>query len=94
MKDCGGCPGFLAQWDDIQQQAERVRQEEKKDSNSRIARELRVALLVRLRAFVPLVYAVPSDDGGTVLPLENQIVGFEITDTSSEITDNNDDETA
>jgi hypothetical protein len=80
LVDCGGCPGYLSIWDEIIALAERVKQEEKKDSGSRVAAELRLLLLGKIRQIVALIFC-RIDDNREVAPLGRQVVQFTIVDT-------------
>jgi hypothetical protein len=85
LVDCGGCPGYLSLWDPIIEQAERVKGEEKKDNNSRIARELRLELLAKLRVLASLLFWRFDNAEEKIVPLNKQIVQYEIVDTTRDI---------
>jgi hypothetical protein len=87
LVDCGGCPGYLSLWDAIIDQAARVKEEEKKDSESRIARELRLALLAKIRGLVRLLFS-RLDDDRVLGPLPGPVVSFGIQDTEAQIAEN------
>jgi hypothetical protein len=69
----------LSIWDEIIAQAERVKQEEKKDAASRIAAELRLALLGKIRELVALIFCRIEDDR-EVAPVGRQVVKFTIVE--------------
>jgi hypothetical protein len=85
MVDCGGCSGYLSHWDPIVEQAARVKAEEKKDEHSRVAKELRLELLTKIREIASLLFWRFDDAEGRIVPLNKQIVAFDIIDTSKEI---------
>jgi hypothetical protein len=84
LVDCGGCSGFLTLWDTLVKDGERLKNEEKKDQNSRVSKELRLSLLRKIRELAKLVFRSPGEDGA-VGPFANKITTFEVMDTATTI---------
>lgn len=85
MKHCGGCSGYLHLWDRLMQLGDRVRNEDKKDSSSKIARELRLTLLQKLREVAGLLFYRFDEKDQTVTQDQTKISAFEVLDTEVEI---------
>jgi hypothetical protein len=84
LTDCDGCSGFLTTWDRLVKDADRLKNEEKKDRNSRVSWELRLLLLGRISELTKLVFRSPDDDGA-VGPFAETITTFEVMDTTTVI---------
>jgi hypothetical protein len=84
LQDCGGCPGYLEQWDRLILQSDQLVNEEKRDHNSRTSKELRLSLLRKIRALSSVVLFTVSEDG-TRTPVDKQVVDFVIRDTGTEL---------
>jgi hypothetical protein len=75
VANCGGCPGFLSLWDELVATTVRVQQEEKKDSQSPTAKELRVVLRTELLEICSVVF-----EG-----FEGKITDFKVVQTGQEV---------
>jgi hypothetical protein len=84
LADCGGCSGFLTLWHHLAKGADRLKNEEKKDQNSRVSKELRLSLLRKVRELAKLVFRSPGEDGA-VGPFANKVTTFEVMDTTTVI---------
>ena len=82
--DCGGCPGYLHLWDAIIQQGDRLWNEEMRDKNSRISKELRLSLLGKLRELAYLIIYKVDPEELTTDPLKKHISEFELVNTECE----------
>lgn len=78
LADCGGCSGYLAQWDAIISQAQLLTLEESKDKNSRYARQIRLQLLSKIRELVPYVLLKVNPEKLTTSPLTGIVREFEM----------------
>jgi hypothetical protein len=85
MKHCGGCPGYLHLWDRLMQLGDRVRNEDKKDSTSKIAKELRLTLIQKLREAAALLLYRFNEKDLTVSQNQTKISAFDVLDTGVEI---------
>jgi hypothetical protein len=75
LRNCGGCPGYLALWDQIIAEAERAEAEGKKDAKSQETQEYRLVLLSHLRELSALVF----------VGLTGKITQFDVVPTEEEI---------
>ena len=82
--DCGGCPGYLHLWDGLIQQGDRLWNEGMKDQNSRIAKELKLSLLGKIRELAALIICKVDEDDLSVAPMKKQIKDFELVNTECE----------
>jgi hypothetical protein len=85
ITDCGGCLGFLYLWDGIVIHADRLHNEEKRDSRSRTAKELRLSLLAKIRELSGLVLFKVDQNTGLLEPINKRIKNFAIVGTGAEI---------
>jgi hypothetical protein len=85
IRDCGGCPGYLRLWDKVVLQADHLVNEERKNKDSRSARELRLSLFAKIRELAALVLFSVDPDDGTRTPLNKQIKEFVISNTGTEL---------
>jgi hypothetical protein len=84
LADCGGCSGFLTLWDALVNDGDQLKNEEERDKNSRVSKELRLSLLRRIRELARLVFRSPGQEGA-VEPFTNKITTFEVMDTTTVI---------
>ena len=82
--DCGGCPGYLHLWDGLIQQGDRLWNEGMKDQNSRIAKELKLSLLGKIRDLAALIICKVDEEDLSVAPMKKQIKDFELVNTECE----------
>jgi hypothetical protein len=85
VQACGGCPGYTLAWDELVQLGERVKNEEKKNTEAKIAKELRLLLLKKIRDLCNIVLYRFDARQGIAVPNKKKITGFVIVDTSAEI---------
>lgn len=77
LEDLGGCPGFLYRWDIIISMAQQYIIEQRKDQNSRKLKEIKLALITKIRELVSLVFA-EDGDYSSIAPYPGKINDFEI----------------
>ena len=82
--DCGGCPGYLHLWDAIIQQGDRLWNEQMRDKNSKITKELKLSLLGKLRELAYLIIYKVDPEELSVAPLKKKIEDFELVNTECE----------
>jgi energy-coupling factor transporter ATP-binding protein EcfA2 len=85
MLDCGGCLAFLHMWDGLVAQADRLDNEEKRDSKSRSAKELRLSLLAKIRDLSGLVLFTVDHENGSLTAIDKKIKDFTISGTGEEL---------